>query len=584
MNGPQAGADGGRPAGARGDVESSRQARLLELADEQAALRRVATLIAGGAAPSRVFTAVAEEIRRLLGADNAGVGRFAAGGISIEVVSSVGDDPVNLPVGTRVELVDYLPPAIVWRTGSAARVDDDQWSTASDRVTDGLRALGIRSIVASPIIVEGRMWGVVTALTRRAPFPAGTAARMANFTELAATAIANAETQQELHELAETQAALRRLATLVAQGEPPETVFAAVTQEALRHSGNGTARMIRLELDGTATLVANEGTIGPHVRIGGRWEGFPPNGVTATVLTTGEAARVDDYREVPGGEIYLREGLVSAVGVPIHVNGRLWGLIAVGSGEGPLPPGTEQRMGEFTDLVATAIANAQNHAELITSRARLVTASDEARRRIERDLHDGAQQSLVTLALQLRSAVAQAQDGDEFRAAINDVAAQLLDTIDELREISHGIHPAILSAAGLRPALRALGRRALIPMEIAVRVDGRLPEPVEVAAYYLVSEFLTNATKHARASVVTVDGELSDGMLRLCVRDDGIGGADPVRGSGLTGLKDRIDALGGTFSVSSPVGGGTTVCCELPVLPPTGSSVASRDAGWPSQS
>ena len=320
------------------------------------------------------------------------------------------------------------------------------------------------------------MWGVVTALTRRAPFPSGTAARMANFTELAATAIANAETQQELHELAETQAALRRLATLVARGEPPETVFAAVTQEALRHSGNGTARMIRLELDGTATLVANEGTIGPHVRIGGRWEGYPPNGVTATVLTTGRAARVDDYRAVPGSEIYLREGLVSAVGVPIHVNGRLWGLIAVGSGEGPLPPGTEQRMGEFTDLVATAIANAQNHAELITSRARLVTASDEARRRIERELHDGAQQSLVTLAHQLRAAVAQAQDGDELRAAITGAAARLLDTIDELREISHGIHPAILSTAGLRPALRALGRRAQIPMNIAVRADGRLPE------------------------------------------------------------------------------------------------------------
>jgi signal transduction histidine kinase len=549
---------------------------LLELADEQAALRRVATLIAGGAPPPRVFTAVAEEIRRLLGADNAGVGRFAAGGVSIEVVSSVGDDPVNLPGGMRLELADYLPPAIVWRTGSAARVDDDQWSTASDRVADGLRTLGIRSIVASPIIVEGRMWGVVTALTRRAPFPSGTAARMANFTELAATAIANAETQQELHELAETQAALRRLATLVARGEPPETVFAAVTQEALRHSGNGTARMIRLELDGTATLVANEGTIGPHVRIGGRWEGFPPNGVTATVLTTGRAARVDDYREVPGSEIYLREGVVSAVGVPIHVNGRLWGLIAVGSGEGPLPPGTEQRMGEFTDLVATAIANAQNHAELITSRARLVTASDEARRRIERELHDGAQQSLVTLAHQLRSAVAQAQDGDELRAAITDAAARLLDTIDELREISHGIHPAILSTAGLRPALRALGRRAQIPMNIAVRVDGRLPEPVEVAAYYLVSEMLSNATKYARASAVTVDGEVSEGMLRLRVRDDGIGGADPVHGSGLTGLKDRIDALGGTFSVSSPVGGGTTVCCELPVWPPTDGDVQSN--------
>ncbi len=166
----------------------------------------------------------------------------------------------------------------------------------------------MRAGVATPIVVGGRHWGVTVAATSREDFPAGTESRMADFMELAAAAIANALAEQELRELADTQAALRRLAMLVARGEPPEVVFAAVTREALRHFGGGTARMIRYELDGTATLVANEGTTGPHVRVGKRWEGYPPTGLTATVLRTGQAARVDDYRDIPGGERYLREG------------------------------------------------------------------------------------------------------------------------------------------------------------------------------------------------------------------------------------------------------------------------------------
>ncbi|HZD15148.1 MAG TPA: GAF domain-containing protein, partial [Pseudonocardiaceae bacterium] len=188
------------------------------------------------------------------------------------------------------------------------------------------------------------------AATSREDFPAETELRMADFVELAAMAIANAQAEQKLRELADTQASLRRLAMLVARGEPPEVVFAAVTKEVLRHFGSGTARMIRYELDGTATLVANEGTTGSHVRVGQRWEGYPPTGLTATVLRTGRAARVDDYYDIPGGEPYLGEGLRSAVAMPVHVHGRLWGLIAVGFGQGPLPPDTEQRMTEFTDL------------------------------------------------------------------------------------------------------------------------------------------------------------------------------------------------------------------------------------------
>jgi signal transduction histidine kinase len=167
-------------------------------------------------------------------------------------------------------------------------------------------------------------------------------------------------------------------------------------------------------------------------------------------------------------------------------------------------------------------------------------------------------------------------DSDEIRTEITDVAAGLMDVLDELREICRGIHPAILTEAGLRPALRALGRRSAVPVDMDVRIDGHLPKPVEVGAYHVVSEMLTNAAKHARASVVEVDADASDGTLRLCVRDDGVGGADPPKVSGLVGLKDRVEALGGTFSVHSPAGGGTTVSCELPILaagglPDTGS-------------
>jgi signal transduction histidine kinase len=602
--------------------------------------------------------------------------------------------------------------------------------------------------MATPIVVEGRFWGVTVVATSREDFPGGTESRMADFTELAATAIANAQAEEQLRKLAETHAALRRLATLVARGEPPEAVFAAATSEALRYFGGGTARMIRYESDGTATLLANEGTTGPHVRVGERWEGYPPTGLTATVRRIGQAARVDDYLDVPGGEPYLREGLRSAVALPIHVDGRLWGAIAVGSAQAPLPPGTEQRMTQFTDLVATAVANAQNRAaletsrdelarllaeqaalrrvatlvargidptevfsavaeeirrlfdadtagivrfqpdgtavvirsagdedlltwpvgtrlelrdylppavvwrtgrstrvdedawsdvadpiadrlrergirsmvaspitvdghlwgavgastrqgpfpsgtadrltdftelvatavgnaqsraELAASRARIVAAADQTRRRIERDLHDGAQQRLVSLGLELR--LAQEMVPAELpglEAEIGRVAGELNGVVKDLREIARGIHPAILSKGGLGPALRTLARRAAIAVELDVPALGRLPEPVEVAAYYVVSEALTNATRHARASVVEVSAEVSGGTLRACVRDDGAGGADPLRGSGLVGLKDRVEALGGTFSTHSPAGGGTTVTCELPVATGTG--------------
>jgi signal transduction histidine kinase len=255
------------------------------------------------------------------------------------------------------------------------------------------------------------------------------------------------------------------------------------------------------------------------------------------------------------------------VAVPIIVDKRVWGMAAVGSGApDPLPPDTEARIGDFADLVATAIANAATRAELVASRARIVTAGDEARRRLERDLHDGAQQRLVSLGLQLRVAEeAMPPELDEFRGQLAEVLAGLTGVSADLQEISRGIHPAILSRGGLGPALKTLARRSSVPVDLDLTLDRRLPDSIEVAAYYVVAEALTNAAKHAAASLVTVCADTHDAALRLLIQDDGIGGADFGKGSGLIGLQDRVEALGGHMEIASPPGSGTSVHIGIPL-------------------
>jgi signal transduction histidine kinase len=289
---------------------------------------------------------------------------------------------------------------------------------------------------------------------------------------------------------------------------------------------------------------------------------------TASVLRTGRSARVDDYSGGSGPVVDLirRAGIRSSVASPILVEGHVWGVIVVSTRREPLSADTEQRMVDFTEIVATAIANAESRAELAASRARIVAASDETRRRLERDLHDGIQQRLVSLALTLRTAQATTPpELRELQARLSQVAEGLAGVLEELQEISRGIHPAILSEGGLEPALKTLARRSAVPVALAVHADRRLPAQVEVAAYYVVSEALTNAAKHANASVAHVEVEASDGVLQLSIRDDGEGGADPARGSGLIGLTDRVEALGGTIEVVSPHGEGTSLVVTLPV-------------------
>jgi signal transduction histidine kinase len=294
--------------------------------------------------------------------------------------------------------------------------------------------------------------------------------------------------------------------------------------------------------------------------------------VTGLIFETRQPSRLS-YANAPGqAAAAAREmGWHSSVGAPVIVEGRLWGALSVVStSDRPLPPDTERRLAEFTELVATAIANADSRAELDASRARIVATADATRRRIERDLHDGAQQQLVSLALELRAAQAAAPPQlAELRAELSHVVEGLTGVVDGLREIALGIHPAILAEGGLEAALKTLARRSPIPVELDVQAESRLPEPIEVAAYYVVSEALTNAAKHARASVVHVDVQASDHVLRIAVSDDGVGGADPVGGSGLLGLKDRAEAIGGVISLQSPQGSGTSLQVELPLGAPS---------------
>jgi signal transduction histidine kinase len=371
----------------------------------------------------------------------------------------------------------------------------------------------------------------------------------------------------DLAVLVEEHAVLRRVATIVAHGAPPAEVFEAVIAEVGELISADAAALSRYEGDGTLSII-------------GAWsetDGYFPVGTSHAVaagtlgrliLDTRRPGRIDSYTGAVGSLAHFLRGLGwrSAVGSPILVEGALWGVVAVASTtDRPLPPDTERRLAEFTQLVASAIANAQSHEELAASRARIVAAADATRRRIERDLHDGAQQRLVSLALELREVETTVPpDLPGLRAELSRMVRGLTSVLDDLREIAHGIHPAMLAEGGLAPSIKTLTRRSPVPVTLDVRAERRLPEAVEVAAYYVVSEALTNAAKHAQASIVDVVVSARGRTLHVWVRDDGVGGADPSRGSGLLGLKDRAEAIGGTMSLRSPPGGGTSIHVELP--------------------
>jgi signal transduction histidine kinase len=327
--------------------------------------------------------------------------------------------------------------------------------------------------------------------------------------------------RRKAEDLAGEQAALRRVATLVANGAPEDTVFAAVAEEVGRVAAVGTGQIFRYEPDGSTVRVAAWGShAGDH-----------------------------------------------EISSPVVVDGRPWGVVVVTTPQSAtLAARADQRVAGFTEQVATAISNVQARTDLAASRRRVVAAADQMRRQIERNLHDGAQQRLVTVILRLRGTRdSLPAELAQPRAELAQIQEGLASLLDELREMSRGLHPAILSEAGLGPAVKSLARRAALPVRLDLQVAGRLPEPVEAAAYYLISEALANAAKHARASAAHVEVRIDNGSLRLRVRDDGAGGADPAKGSGIMGLRDRVEALGGSMMLASPPGEGTSVLAALPL-------------------
>jgi PAS domain S-box-containing protein len=359
------------------------------------------------------------------------------------------------------------------------------------------------------------------------------------------------------------QAALRRVATVVAHGAAPSDVFTAVAAEIANLLNADLTLIGRYETDATFSYLAAGGPmqtsspLGDRLKLGG-------DNLASNILRSGqpESMSYDDNGSGPIAVFARRLALHSAVGTPILVDGRIWGAMFAGWPQPrEISSQTMERLCQITDLVAAAIANAESRSALIESRARVVAAGDDSRRRIERDLHDGAQQRLVTLALRLRSHEAAIPAG--LREVFNDVASGLDEALNDIRELSRGIHPTVLSRSGLGPALRELGRRAPLPTDVAVRIPTRPAERIEIAIYYVVAEALTNIAKHARASQAVVEVDETDGIIRVSVSDDGVGGADLSRGSGLFGLRDRVDALGGTMSVNSPASG-TTLVVELP--------------------
>ena len=375
--------------------------------------------------------------------------------------------------------------------------------------------------------------------------------------------------RDELRRLADLQAALRRVAMLVARAVPSSEVFASVAEELARYLSVPHAALLRYEPDGTAlVLAASDQSAATKMPVGMRFS-LQGSSVAAMVFRTGRAARIESHDELAGPAAkYISElGFYSGAGAPILVNGRLWGSAVVGSlRPQTLPADTEERVRDFADLAGTAIADAEARAELTASRARIVEASDNARRRFERDLHDGAQQRLVSLGLKLRTAEASVPpELQTLRDQIADIVTGLNGVSKDLQETSRGIHPAILSRGGLGPALKMLARRSTVPVELGVDVDRRLPDPAEVGAYYLVAEALTNAAKHAEASEVQVRVEADAASLHVSIRDDGVGGADSRKGSGLTGLTDRVEALGGRLQISSIAGHGTSLAATIPL-------------------
>jgi signal transduction histidine kinase/uncharacterized protein YoaH (UPF0181 family) len=530
---------------------------------EQEALRRVATLTASGASPQEVFDSVVEEVKELLDLPVVALTRYEPDGMVL-MMAAAGPHPFRKGTSWPVE---GLPVAsMVLERGEPAYLEE--YITDDPTTGPAIQEARVRSGLAVPIIVDNKVWGTISTASTDQPLPTDIEKRLVGFTELVATAVLNAQARNELGVIADEQAALRRVATLVAEGAGSPAVYDAICQATGPVIGATSVNLCHFTADRFNLTMAGWSVHDTHIPTGTR---LPIGGGTINELVydSAAAARIESYADAEGAlaELIRERGIKSEVAAPVVVEGQLWGCIIAGwDTDGAPPVGAERRLAGFAELVATAVSNALSRSELVASRARIVTAGDEARRNIERNLHDGVQQQLVAAELELKAVETRIPtELESTRRDLERLQGVLENVLDDVREISQGVHPATLSQWGLGPALRTLSRRSPIPVGLEIDVPHRLPDSVEIATYYVISEALANVTKHAAATHVNIEVGLTDDWLHASVRDDGVGGADTRRGSGLTGLVDRVEALGGRLSLVSAPQQGTTVAVALPL-------------------
>jgi signal transduction histidine kinase len=543
------------------------QLEIARLVDEQAALRRVATLVARAPEPPRLFAKVAEELAKLLGDRiDSSILRYEEEGVAT-VVAVWGKGP-----GSGIRLDAKLPvdgsgvTARVLRERSPVRVEN--YSSAEGAIAAEAQNQGITSAVGCPIVVNGRLWGaMVVARYQPTPFPPDTEQRIVQFSELVATAIANVEARVEVERLAAEQAAFRRIATLVAEGAAPSAVFDAVIAEVAQLLGASQVALARYESSEEISILALRGPKPSlPLRVGMR---VPLEGdsVSSRVRRTGRSARLDPRKEGSGPitEFARRSGVAISFGAPVVVDGQLWGgIMASWRGQSQPPPDVEARLTEFAELLDITIGNADSRDQLTASRARVLTAGDEARRRVVRDLHDGAQQRLVHTIVTLKLAERSLDEDRERAVALIEEGLHHAERANaELRDLAAGILPTVLTRGGLRAAIDSLASRLDVVVDREV-TERRLPADIEASAYFVVAEALTNVVKHARARRAEVRVAVEGGRLLTSVHDDGVGGADP-QGRGLLGIGDRVAALGGNLRIESPPGEGTLLATALPL-------------------
>jgi signal transduction histidine kinase len=529
---------------------------LKAISEEQAALLRVAELVASGASEKELFDVVAVEAAGLIGDEATTLIRLV-GPRSFELLATWRGPA---PIGTVVELAegdDSGAAAQVIRTHRPARLDDHH---AVEGPLYSRDDFGVGSSVAVPIIVDGRLWGMIGAVTEGRPLPLDAETRLEKFAGLVAGALANSQASSRLQRLADEQSALLRVAELVARGAPLQEVFDSVTAEASKLLNGMAAALMHYDTPESATVVAAENSPAP---VGLRVPA-DANTVAGQARTTRATFRVDDFALTDLAEVAAELGVKSSVALPIFVEGNVWGILTSSSPDEPPPADADARLEELAELAGAAIANAENRAKLKASRARVIATADETRRRVQRDVHDGAQQRLVQTVITLKLIRDSATKGEVPPDLIGEALYHAERANTELRELAHGILPAALSVGGLRRGLDSLVMDAGVFTSLEFDAP-RLPADIEITAYFVVAEALTNVVKHARARKAEIEVKTEGSTLVVSVRDDGKGGADAGAGSGLTGLRDRVEGADGVIAIDSPPGGGTTVRVFLPL-------------------